>query len=120
MTAPAGTSRRKRRSRHLDDITPEKVTSSFLACPRCSFFLSGYKLVHTDFNPAVESSEDGWLNLTWDHETRRLVQKNYGYRIDKDTIHFEGICRDCQRVFTCRPADTEEDALLFHIEIVPS
>jgi uncharacterized C2H2 Zn-finger protein len=119
MTAPASSSRRKRRSRHTDDLTPERVTSSFLACPRCSFFLSGYKLINVDFIQAVEKSDNGWLDLTWNHDTRHLVQKSYGYMINKDTIQYEGICRDCQRVFTYGQPESAEESTRFRIEIVP-
>jgi hypothetical protein len=119
MTAPASSSRRKRRSRHTDELTPEKVTSSFLACPRCSFFLSGYKLINADFTQAVEKSDDGWLDLSWNHDTRRLIQKTYGCMINEDTIQYEGICRECQRVFTCGQPESAEDSTPFRIELVP-
>ncbi len=118
MTAPASSSRRKRRSKHTNGTTPEKVTASFVACPRCSFFLSGYKLIQPDFNEAVENSSNGWLNFTWNHETRRLIQKTYGNRIDKDTIRYEGVCRDCRRVFVYGAEEKGENAY-FRIEIVP-
>ena len=119
MTAPASTSRRKRRSRHIDNLTPEKVTSAFLACPRCSFFLSGYKLIHSDLAEAAKTSEDGWLNLTWNDATRLLVQKNFGCFIDKNTISYEGTCRDCQRVLFCRAEADGEEAVRLLIEVVP-
>ncbi len=118
MKAPASSSRRKKRSKQPDGTTPEIATASFVACPRCSFFLTGYKLIQPDFIEAVEHSSDGWLNLTWNHDTRRLIQKTYGNRIDKDTIRFEGVCRDCQRVFVFG-AEEEGESASFRIEIVP-
>jgi len=119
MKSPDTSSRRKKRSKHADATSPEQVTSSFVACPRCSFFLTGYKLIHSDFNEAVEKSSDGWLDLTWSHETRRLILKTYGSRIDRETLHFEGICHDCSRVFVCGESEEESDNAYFHIEIVP-
>jgi hypothetical protein len=94
------------------------VTASFVACPRCSFFLSGYRLIQTDFNEAVERSSNGWLEFTWNHDTRRLIQKSYGSRIDKDTVRYEGVCPDCQRVFVYGEGEEAESAY-FRIEIVP-
>jgi hypothetical protein len=94
------------------------VTASYLACPRCSFFLSGYKLIQLDFNEAVETSNDGWLDFSWSHDTRLLVQKTYGNRIDMDTLHYEGVCRECQRVYIFDMGEDGEDAH-FRIEIVP-
>ena len=119
MNAPAGSPRRKRRSKHTDELTPEKVTSAFWVCPRCSFFLSGYKLINADFAQSVEKSEDGWLDLTWNHDTRLLIQKTYGYRIDKDTVQYEGICRECHRVFMYGQSEEAEAQPYFRIEIVP-
>jgi hypothetical protein len=119
MTSSGTTSRRKKRSKNTGAKSPEQVTKSFVVCPRCSFFLSGYKLIHPDFTEAVEQSTDGWLDLTWNHDTRRLIQKTYGSRIDKSTAHFEGICRDCQRVFICGETEEDGENTFFRIEIVP-
>ncbi|HET6445657.1 MAG TPA: hypothetical protein VFI27_13865 [candidate division Zixibacteria bacterium] len=103
----------------MTGLTPEIVTASFVVCPRCSFFLSGYKLIQTDFTDAVAKSDDGWLDLTWSHETRRLVLKTYGYRIDEATIHHEGLCRECQRVFVFGTTEEEIKSSFFRIEVVP-
>jgi hypothetical protein len=119
MTAPSGTTRRKRRTKIDEDLTQEKVTSSFLVCPRCSYFLSGYKLINDDFTQAVEGSTDGWLDLKWNHQTRLHIYKSFGYRIDEDTLRYEGLCRDCQRVFMIGKPDGDETAPYFRIEIIP-
>jgi len=119
MTTSTSSSRRKRRSNQMTGLTPEKVTASFVVCPRCSFFLSSYKLIQPDLNDAVAKSDDGWLDLTWSHETRSLVLKAYGYRIDEATIHHEGLCRDCQRVFIYGTTEEVNKSSFFRIEVVP-
>ena len=119
MTPPPGTSRRKRRSKHTEEITPDSVTAAFIVCPRCSFFLSGYKLIHTDFTDSVSHSTSGWLELTWDHDTSQLVYKTYGYRFDRDIVHYEGVCPECRRVFVYKQGEGADAKTTLSIEIVP-
>ncbi len=119
MSAPTGSSRRKKRSRQSGGMTSDAVVASFVACPRCSFFLTGYRLINTDFDTAVDESVDGWLDFSWNHDTRRLILKNFGYRIDTETTHFEGICQDCRRVLIFKDAEEERESAMLRVEIVP-
>lgn len=80
-------------------IKEEIVVGSFLACGRCSFFLSGYRMIHNDFTSSVQKSLGGWINLSWNGVTRDLIQKSYGPRIEVDVYHYEGICLECQRQY---------------------
>lgn len=71
----------------------------FVACGRCSFFLAGYRVLHGTeaLEQAAQKSDDQWLTLIWDLETRRLVQSSYGSRLDIDFYYFDGRCPECQR-----------------------
>ena len=95
----------------------ETVAGAFVACPRCSFFLAGYRLIHDDFAEAVEKSQGNWLDLTWNSATRNLVQKSFGCRIDQDTFHFEGVCKECRRSFVYKASPTERSTEVFRIEV---
>lgn len=86
--------------------------AAFNGCARCSFFLAGYRLIHDDFDQAVEQEEDGWLTLSWDHAVNQLVYKSYGCQLEADVYHYQGICQFCQRAFICEEADGEEPASL--------
>jgi hypothetical protein len=97
----------------------DEVSASFVACARCSYYMSAYRLLHNDLHDAVERSQDGWLQLSWNNETRKLVEDSFGYRIDGDTVHFEGICRECRRSFVLDAAEGEDSPASFSIEIIP-
>lgn len=81
--------------------------------------MSSYRLLHDDLYEAGERSRDGWLRLTWNNSTRRLVEDTFGYRIDGDTVHFEGICRECRRSFVVDAPEGEELPVSFMMEILP-
>ena len=94
-------------------MTQKKVTASFVACGRCSFFLTSYRLIHQDYETAVEESSGGWLNLSWNRKTGDLILKSYGSRIDRDIYRFEGICPECKRryVYSSATATNEGEAV---------
>lgn len=75
--------------------------ADFVACGRCSFFLAGYRVIHgkDQLEQAIEASDDEWLTLRWDHNTRQLVQSSYGSRLDIEFYYFDGRCPECQRRF---------------------
>ena len=99
--------------------SPDEVRASFLACARCSFYMSSYRLLHDDLYEAAKRSRDGWLQLSWNKGTRKLIEDAFGFRIDHDTVHFEGICRDCRRSFILDAPEEEESPVSFSIEILP-
>lgn len=70
-----------------------------MGCPRCSFLLVGYKLIHDDFEEAVDQRDGNWLTLSWDHAVKRLIHKSYGIQIEMDAYYFEGSCLECHRPF---------------------
>lgn len=75
--------------------------ADFVTCGRCSFFLAGYRALHgvENLEQAAQESEDEWLTLAWDQDTRRLVQSSYGSRLDIEFYYFDGRCPECQRRF---------------------
>ena len=97
---------RQRKTKRVRKVTQNEVTASFVACGRCSFFLTGYRLLHSDFEASVKESSDGWLSLSWNRATGDLVLKSYGGQIDLDLYYFEGICPDCKRRYVYASTST--------------
>ena len=98
----------------------QDIRHSFVACPRCSFFLAGYSLIHDDLDVSIENTAGKWLDLTWSISTRRLVQKSYGIMINQIDFHYEGVCVDCRRVFVFSTSDSEPPQVTFAIKINPA
>lgn len=95
------------------------IVDYFVACPRCSFFLAGYRLLEQDFDEASESASTDWLDLTWNPGVRNLVRKSYGCEIDEDLQVFQGVCPECRRAFVFAAHEEEGDADQFSIQINP-
>ena len=103
---------KKRSNRSAEDqLTPEleRVLRNFVACDRCSFFLAGYRVLHglSDLEAAAGNQSDQWLRLSWDSETRHLLQKSYGGRLDVDLYYYDSHCPACQRRFVYEARDEE-------------
>ena len=96
----------------------ERVLRNFVACDRCSFFLAGYRVIHgmDDLERAAREQSEQWLTLSWNGETRRLLQKSYGGRLDVDLYYYDSQCPVCRRRFTYKAAE-EGEAISFRIEI---
>lgn len=96
-----------------DPHSPElaKILRNFVACDRCSFFLAGYRVIHglDDLEAAASTQSDQWLSLSWDRETRHLLQKSYGGRLDVDLYYYDSHCPACQRRFIYQAGDEESD-----------
>lgn len=112
--------KKRKRVRREGDPTVAEVSAKFNACGRCCYFLAGYRVVCgvEDLEAAVENSKSGWLELTWNHAMRELVQKSFGSRADVDFIHYEGSCPECHRHFICDSGEGEQPAT-FRIIITP-
>jgi hypothetical protein len=98
--------------------TPAKAAAAFVACGRCGFFIAGYRLIHHDFDQAVQASEGQTLRLSWDEDTAKLLEKSYGLQIEANCYHLEGLCPNCWRPFAF---DAGDDAIVpgLTIHIVP-
>lgn len=109
----------KHQIRRSKGKTPDEIAEAFVACPRCAFFLAGYRLIHDDYDEAVGKSNGKVLDLIWDNATRTLVQKSYGCQIQQDAYHFEGTCKDCCRTFVYKAPATRRTKESFQIEVDP-
>jgi hypothetical protein len=96
---------------------PARVADYFTACPRCSFFLAGYRLIFQDFNEAAASSADDWLDLSWNLAVRNLLAKSYGYDLAEPFEAFQGVCPLCRRAFAVEASDDQE--YRFSVQINP-
>ena len=80
---------------------------NFAACPRCSYFLSGYRVLYgREVVDKLDAEQiDGWLGMEWTIETRRLLHRSYGIRTDIDHYFWEHACETCCRriVFEMKP-----------------
>lgn len=112
-------SSRRRRSNSNNSTALQQVLDNFVACGRCSFFLAGYRVLHgvQALEQAAENKSDSWLPLMWDHETRHLVHKSYGNRIDVELYYLDGRCPECQRRFTYEEEPEEEQQTQLQLEL---
>jgi hypothetical protein len=91
--------RGKRNSRNQSATPQDEVVAAFNGCARCSFFLAGYRLLHDDFDKAVDDRVDGFLKLSWDHAVNQLVYKSFGIQLEADAYYLQGSCQFCRRAF---------------------
>ncbi len=108
MASKKSSKKEKRKSKKRQATPQDEVVAAFMGCPRCSFFLVGYRLLHDDFERAVEGSQDGWLTLSWDHAVNRLVYKSYGRQLEADAYHLQGSCQFCWRAFIFETAEADD------------
>lgn len=114
MAKSKTSSKRKKRS----ELTPQDiVVEAFMGCARCSFFLVGYRLIHDDFDEAVDKSDGGWLTLTWDHAVKQHVHKSYGNEIEMDAYYYQGCCKECRRAFIFEESGGDDQPAIFKIAI---
>lgn len=119
MMATTEKSPSKSSGQRREEQTPDEIAQTFVSCPRCGFFLAGYRLIHDDYAGAVGKSNGKTLDLTWDNATRILVQKSFGCQIPQDAYHFEGSCKDCRRTFVYKAPATRRIKETFQIDIIP-
>lgn len=105
----------------------QQVIDNFVACDRCSFFLAGYKVLRgaDEIEEAIADSDGRWLQLVWDAQTRQLLQKSYGGRLDMALEYYDSQCPACQRRYVYEGEDKEGEENRggamgrFRIEIKP-
>lgn len=98
---------------------PAVVADYFTACPRCSFFLAGYRLIFQDFDEAATDAADDWLDLSWNLAVRNLIAKNYGFELAEPFEVFQGVCPLCLRAFIVETGEDEAEGHRFSIQINP-
>lgn len=109
----------KRDTEQTQSAALNEVIGDFVACGRCSFFLSGYRVIHgvDNLETAAENRSGKWLHLDWNQETRNLVQKSYGGRLDVELYHYDSRCPECRRRFIYQAATEEGEQESFQIEL---
>lgn len=100
----AARSRNKNKKERQSVPVLVKVTADFAACPRCSYFWAGYRVIAGEAamqTAVAEATATGsqWLTLTWNQAMNELLHKSYGAEIDASYDHYEGRCRECRRLF---------------------
>ena len=113
----SNTKRRKSKSQP-DKVNPNQdIKASFAACGRCCYFLGSYTSTHgeEELETAVLDGNSGWLTLTWDQQTRNLVHKAFGVRLDVDFYHYEGCCVACCRQFVYETGEADE--VIFRVQL---
>ena len=109
--------RRKSKSQPYKVDSNQDIKARFAACGRCCYFLGSYTSTHgeAELETAVLDGVSGWLILTWDQQTRNLVHKSFGVRLDVDFYHYEGCCVACCRQFVYETGETGE--AIFRVQL---
>lgn len=117
---PSKKPRRHKKGKNRKTQPQDVVLQDFAACPRCSYFWAGYKVIVGDEGivTAVNEQKKGRLSLQWSHPMRELVHKSYGVRLDADFFHYESCCKECARSFAFQ-APEEDQPGSFKIELAP-
>lgn len=91
--------KRGRKGQRSKTLNLRDLLKQFVACGRCGYFLAGYRVLHgvEALEEAAEASDDGWLDLVWDQQTRRLIYQSYGLRAEPDMFYYDVCCDECQR-----------------------
>ena len=84
------------------------VQASFLACGRCGYFFTGYRLLQPDWETAVANQVEQTLTLTWNRKVRELLIKTYGLELGYGENHYSGCCSGCWRPFSFQQELGEE------------
>lgn len=86
----------------------KQVLQAFTACGRCSFFLAGYKVLHGQeaLSAAALALDGDTIILVDDPETRRLLYKSYGWRVEAPELAFRAVCPECRRAFAAGDEQT--------------
>jgi hypothetical protein len=89
------------------------LVTDFSACGRCSYFLTGYRVVHGEagMETAVTSQKGKWLKLAWNHPMRELITKSYGVPLDVDFYHYDSCCRECGRRITLKTKEKKDQLI---------
>lgn len=95
------------------------IQAAFFVCPRCSYFLAGYRARHglENLETAAAASDINWLDLTWNQETQRLLQESLGGQVDAALFHYSISCPECHRIFLYHQEEGGEAT--FQVEVQP-
>lgn len=109
----------KKKQRRKIGVQLEQVVGHFAACGRCSYFLSGYRVIHgvENLGTAVNESKAGWLTLSWNHPMRDLLSKSFGIQLTVDYYHYDGCCPECGRHYTYQAGEKPIEAATLRVQI---
>jgi hypothetical protein len=106
-------------SHSRDESALGNLRRNFLACTRCSHFLSGFQAISgLDRLVELAGADSDWLELVWDSQMRVLLHKSFGGRVDLDAIYYSGTCPECKRLYEVE-VDEEGDDSLVRVQVNP-
>jgi hypothetical protein len=105
----------KRETDSGDHPSTADVLASFFGCPRCSYFLSGYRLIHDDLETTIRTSSKTWLSLVGDFKTRKLIHESFGSQTNLEADYFDGICPVCRRRYILDRSDDKSPTVRIKI-----
>ena len=121
--APARVPKKKTRSggSQAEEWDWKRLNNAFVACPRCGYFLTSYRVLFgiPHIEASLAESGAGRMPLTWNIQVRDLVYRSYGYRIDQAFDQFQLACSECRRVLIYEPAESDETSAVFEIDLMP-
>lgn len=104
-------------------VAASEIIAAFVACGRCSFFLSGYRALRGNdgFVADALQAQDNWLEMAWQPALIPLIEKSYGMSFRDGMYHVEHMCHECGRVFVYRhePDDDADSQTTLRVQIMP-
>ena len=82
-------------------LTSDGLLRHFLACRICCYFLTGVQVLYGRqvVDRLVHEFDGTWMYVPLTRETRTLLQKTYGVRVDDGDFFIEHACEVCCRRF---------------------
>lgn len=94
------------------------VINSFAACARCSYFFTGYRVLHEEeqIQQQIAQSGDTWLKLTGSYQVLNLLHTSFGREITADLVKYQLCCPDCLRLFNYEAQAPDHSLLLVQLD----
>ena len=113
---------RLKHSQRSKKLSLQIISELFVGCPRCGFFLSGYRARAgvqqlTSAILQVKNVSRDWLVLDWQPTMLDLLERSYGCEVPSDTFHFETRCEACARVLILE--ESAEQITSLRIQLMP-
>lgn len=91
-------------------LTADGLLRHFLGCRVCCYFLSGVQVLYGRevVNRLVAEFDGTWMYVPLNRETRTLLQKTYGVRVDEGDFFIEHACEVCCRRFVIDLPEPED------------
>lgn len=94
------------------------VINSFAACARCSYFFTGYRVLHEEeqIRQQIAQSGDIWLSLTGSYPVLNLIHTSFGREITADLVKYQLCCPDCLRLYSYEAQEPDRSVLLVQLD----